>query len=120
MFFFVVVCLEYEMKGFCFRLDFLLIQNLCQTARGAGVPVILDAGGMDAPIPPELLMFVDILSPNETELARLTGMPTDTFEEIGRAVDKCYEMVSGKVIIAFELRLLSRVMFPVRGIGKLV
>ncbi|KAL9259716.1 Ribokinase-like protein [Drosera capensis] len=64
-----------------------------QAAKEGGVPVILDAGGMDAPIPQELLNFVDILSPNESELARLTGMPTETFEEISQAVLKCYDML---------------------------
>lgn len=64
-----------------------------QAARSAGVPVILDAGGMDAPLPGELLEFVDILSPNESELSRLTGMPTETFQQVGEAVTKCYEMV---------------------------
>ena len=42
-------------------------------ARAAGVPVILDCGGVEGPIPDELLRSVSILSPNETELARLTG-----------------------------------------------
>lgn len=51
---------------------------------------------MNAPIPSELLNFVDILSPNESELARLTGMPTESFEQISRAVIKCHEMVSSE------------------------
>lgn len=59
----------------------------------AGVPVILDVGGMDTPIPNELLDSVDILSPNETELSRLTGMPTETFEQISQAVAKCHKLV---------------------------
>lgn len=70
---------------------------LCiQAARSASVPVpvILDAGGVDAPVPPELLKFIDIFSPNESELARLTNMPTDTFEQISQAVGKCHELVS--------------------------
>uniref|UniRef100_A0A7N0TJL7 Ribokinase n=1 Tax=Kalanchoe fedtschenkoi TaxID=63787 RepID=A0A7N0TJL7_KALFE len=73
--------------------------HVAKAARSAGVPVILDAGGMDAPIPPELLKFVDILSPNETELARLTGMPTESFEQISQAVDKCYEMGVKQVLV---------------------
>lgn len=64
-----------------------------QAARNAGVPVILDAGGMDAPLPQELLKFVDILSPNESELSRLTEMPTETFQQVHQAVTKCYELV---------------------------
>ncbi|KAK9145014.1 hypothetical protein Sjap_004917 [Stephania japonica] len=49
-------------------------------ARSAGVPVILDAVGMDGLIPVDLLTNVDIFSPNETELERLTGMPSESFE----------------------------------------
>lgn len=51
---------------------------------------------MEGPIPDDLLKAVDILSPNESELGRLTGMPTETFEEITRAVMKCHEMVRGQ------------------------
>ncbi|KAF6143649.1 hypothetical protein GIB67_004178 [Kingdonia uniflora] len=71
--------------------DLVNIQ-VAKAARSAGVPVILDAGGMEGPIPLELLSFVDILSPNETELARLTGLPTDSFEQINQAVLRCHEM----------------------------
>ena len=49
-----------------------------RAARAAGVPVILDAGGNEDPICEELLGLVTVLSPNETELSRLTGLPTDT------------------------------------------
>ncbi|RDX86097.1 rbsK, partial [Mucuna pruriens] len=73
--------------------------QVAQAARNAGVPVVLDAGGMDGPIPPQLLNFVDILSPNETELARLTGMPTESFEEIARAALKCHELGVKQVLV---------------------
>lgn len=42
-------------------------------ARSASVPVLLDAGGVDAAPPPELFSLVHTFSPNETELARLVG-----------------------------------------------
>lgn len=42
-------------------------------AKEAGVPVLLDCGGVEGPIAPELMQSVTTLSPNETELARLTG-----------------------------------------------
>lgn len=42
-------------------------------AAAAGVPVLLDCGGVEGPISSELLKNISILSPNETELARLTG-----------------------------------------------
>jgi ribokinase len=47
-----------------------------RAARAAGVPVVLDCGGDDTPLPAELLALIDVVSPNESELARLTGLPT--------------------------------------------
>lgn len=73
--------------------------QFAKEAKGAGVPVILDAGGMDAPLPPKLLSFVDIFSPNESELSRLTGMPTETFRQISQAVEKCYGMGVKQVLV---------------------
>lgn len=49
---------------------------------------------MDAPFPPELFHFIDIFSPNESELSRLTGIATESFEQITQAVLKCHKMVS--------------------------
>lgn len=59
-----------------------------QLASAAGVPVVLDAGGVDAPLDPHILPHITVLSPNETELSRLTGMPTETEEQVGH-VDMC-------------------------------
>lgn len=73
--------------------------QVAKAARSAGVPVILDAGGMDTPIPQELLNFIDILSPNESELGRLTQMPTDTYEQISEAVVKCHKMGVKQVLV---------------------
>lgn len=44
-----------------------------QVAYEAGVQVVLDCGGIEAPVSAELLHSVSIISPNETELARITG-----------------------------------------------
>ncbi|KAH7512750.1 hypothetical protein FEM48_Zijuj12G0123500 [Ziziphus jujuba var. spinosa] len=86
-------CFGYESRGpTCWK-------QVVTAARSAGVPVILDAGGVDAPIPQELLNFVDILSPNESELARLTGMPTESFEQISQAVAKCHEMGVKQILV---------------------
>jgi ribokinase len=46
---------------------------VARAAVALGVPVVLDCGGSDAPLPDELLRHIAVLSPNETELARLTG-----------------------------------------------
>ncbi len=54
-------------------------------ARSSGVPVILDAGGEATPIPPELLIGLHTFSPNESELARLTGLPVDTLDQVEAA-----------------------------------
>ncbi|KAE9585114.1 putative ribokinase [Lupinus albus] len=75
--------------------------QVAKAARSAGVPVIMDAGGMDAAIPQELLNFVDILSPNETELGNLTGMPTESFEEITQATVKCHKLGVKQVLVKF-------------------
>jgi ribokinase len=45
-------------------------------ARRYDVPVIHDAGGEDAPFNDDILSYVDTISPNQTELARLTGLGT--------------------------------------------
>ncbi|CAI9757104.1 unnamed protein product [Fraxinus pennsylvanica] len=73
--------------------------QVAKVAKSALVPVILDAGGVDAPIPIELFSFVDIFSPNESELARLTNMPTETFEQINQAVGKCHKMGVKQVLV---------------------
>lgn len=53
----------------------------------------MDAGGAEGPIPEELLKHVTVLSPNESELARLTAMPTNSLEKILLAAAKVQEMV---------------------------
>ncbi|CAN7098699.1 unnamed protein product [Brassica rapa subsp. narinosa] len=73
--------------------------QVAKAVKKAGVPVILDVGGMDTPIPSELYDSVDILSPNETELSRLTGMPTETFEQISQAVAKCHKLGVKQVLV---------------------
>ncbi len=43
---------------------------VAKAAHSAGVPVCLDAGGMDAALGDEILPLLYALAPNETELAR--------------------------------------------------
>lgn len=52
--------------------------QVARAAATAGVPVLLDGGGVDAPLSSELLSQLSIISPNETELQRLTGQPADS------------------------------------------
>jgi ribokinase len=44
---------------------------------GTGGAVVLDAGGAEGPLPERLLSAVTVLSPNETELARLVAADDD-------------------------------------------
>lgn len=55
---------------------------VAQAAAAAGVPVLLDAGGVDAPLSGALLQLLSTISPNETELQRLTGQQTDTEDQV--------------------------------------
>jgi len=45
--------------------------EVAKIAKSANVPIILDVGGMEGPIPDDLLKSITILSPNEIELAHL-------------------------------------------------
>jgi ribokinase len=56
-----------------------------RVAHSAGVPVFLDMGGEERPLPDELLANVTFLTANETELARLMDLPTDTDEQVQQA-----------------------------------
>jgi ribokinase len=42
----------------------------------------LDAGGEDTPLEKDIFPFLYVLSPNETELGRITGMKTDSDAEV--------------------------------------
>ena len=55
---------------------------LAAAAAAAGVPVVYDVGGADRPLDDALLKLLTYVCPNETELARLTQMPTTTKEEV--------------------------------------
>lgn len=56
-----------------------------QRARRQGVRVLLDPAPASSDLPAELLNAVDILVPNETELATLTGLPVESLEQITAA-----------------------------------
>ncbi|CAI7888149.1 unnamed protein product [Closterium sp. NIES-54] len=56
-----------------------------ELAGAAGVPVVLDMGGMDGPLPDAMLRRVAVMSPNETELSRLTGLPVSSIPDAERA-----------------------------------
>lgn len=63
-------------------------------ASAAGVPVILDPAPAVADLPDELIRSVTIISPNESELAVLTGMPVDT---VAQAVEAARALMARRV-----------------------
>ena len=67
---------------------------MLKIAKDANVPVILDVGGADTPLPSDLLQCITVLSPNETELARLTCAQVESLEDAINAAKKCQEMVT--------------------------
>ena len=73
--------------------------TIAAAATAAGVPVMLDAGGVAAPIAPELLQHVTWCSPNETELARLTGLPTETKDEVQAAAESLMSQGVDQVLV---------------------
>lgn len=76
-----------------------------QVAKAAGVLVILDAGGSDdGPLPPALLACLAVCSPNETELARLTGMPTADDAQVIAAARRLQAQGVGTVLVKLGAR----------------
>lgn len=63
------------------------------------MPVILDVGGADRPLDNDLLNNVAILSPNETELERLTGMPTRSEKQCIAAAEALVHQGVNKVLV---------------------
>jgi hypothetical protein len=53
-----------------------------ETLPAASPTAAQDVGGEDRPIADELLPLLDYLCPNESELARLSKMPTDTEQQV--------------------------------------
>jgi ribokinase len=68
-------------------------------ASSAKVPVVLDAGGVETPLGHDLLANLTILSPNETELARLTGLPTKTESQVQAAAEALVHQGVDKVLV---------------------
>jgi sugar/nucleoside kinase (ribokinase family)/sugar phosphate isomerase/epimerase len=105
-----------------------------RAARAQGALVFLDAGGVDGPIPPDLLLAVDYVTPNESELARQTNMPVDTDELAFSAAEALVAGGAARVLATLGARgalLVSRTAdgrgfqrarFPVAAIpgGKIV
>ncbi|KAF5832813.1 Ribokinase-like protein [Dunaliella salina] len=75
--------------------------EVAKLAKAANVPVYMDAGGMEGPLDPQILACLTLLSPNETELNRLTNMPTENEEQIEAAA----KMLQGMGVEAVLVKL---------------
>lgn len=61
----------------------------CKIAKKNGVITILDMGGNDVPLDPEMLKMIDYISPNETELVRvINSVKNDNLTESEKALVK--------------------------------
>mmetsp|Transcript_54013 Transcript_54013/g.126125 ORF Transcript_54013/g.126125 Transcript_54013/m.126125 type:complete len:391 (-) Transcript_54013:105-1277(-) len=104
-------------------------EAVAKVAYQAGVPVIQDVGGEDRDFSDEQLSKLAYICPNETELERLTGMPTDSEEKVvaaarklqGRGVKNvlCTLGSDGAVLVTADGKVLRQSSFPVPG-GKVV
>ena len=102
---------------------------MAEVAAKSGVLVIQDVGGEERPMSDRFLSHCGYLFPNETELARLTGLPTESENEIIRAAKSlqvkgcknvcCTLGAKGSILIAEDGQVLKQGAFPIPG-GKLV
>ena len=49
-------------------------------AHSMGVPVMMDVGGTDAPLDEELMPYISVIAPNESELAFCSGVAVDKID----------------------------------------
>lgn len=72
-------------------------------ARAAGVPTILNTAPA-AVIPDELIGLSDIVSPNETEIELLTGLPVTTLEDTATAARRLLARGARTVVVTLGRR----------------
>jgi ribokinase len=71
-----------------------------QIGRQAGARVVLDPAPAPSSLPGELLQTVDVLTPNETEAARLAGSPATTLSlEDARVVARKLQGMGPRIVI---------------------
>lgn len=68
-------------------------------AKDNGVTTILNPAPASLDLPKELYAKLDYITPNETELGLLTGLPVDSKEEIALAAEKLISWGVGCVIV---------------------
>ena len=76
------------------------VAEAVRLAKAHGKTVVLNPAPAPDSLPDELLRSVDYLTPNETELARLSGMPTDTAEQTEQAARSLIEQKGIGAVLA--------------------
>ena len=69
-------------------------------AHSLGKTVVLDPAPAVPDLPDELIGLADFIKPNETELATLTGMPTDSIEQCIAAAQQLRRRGAGTVLVS--------------------
>lgn len=69
-------------------------------AHALGKTVVLDPAPAVPDLPDELIGLADFIKPNETELATLTGLPTDTMEQCTAAAQQLRRRGAGTVLVS--------------------
>jgi ribokinase len=73
-------------------------------ARAHGATVVLDPAPAAADLPAELFRLVDVLTPNESETATLTGIEPDDEASARRAAEALHDRGTGTVIVKMGAR----------------
>ncbi|MEK7415767.1 MAG: ribokinase [Planctomycetota bacterium] len=81
-----------------------IVLAAARAGRSAGIPVILDAGGSNDTLDPRVLPFLSVFSPNEHELAHITGLPTTNEVEVLRAARSLQSQGVGTVLVKLGAR----------------
>ena len=82
-----------------FEIPMSAVVSAAQTARQAGVPVILDPAPAQLDVPVELYSLVDIITPNETEAGQMVGFPVNEPDSAAQAADILRQRGVGTAIV---------------------
>ncbi|MBO4356323.1 MAG: ribokinase, partial [Clostridia bacterium] len=92
-----------EIVIFQLEMDFDTTLEAIKRAHNYGAKVLLNPAPARG-LPDDIYSNVDYITPNETELSALTGMPTNTIDEIESAARNLYEKGVGNVIATIGSR----------------
>ena len=82
-----------------FEIPMSAVVLAAQTARSAGVPVILDPAPAQLDVPTKLYSLVDIITPNETEAGQMVGFPVTDPDSAAQAADVLRQKGVGTAIV---------------------